>query len=160
MQIICFFAKVVVHSCHTPSSGTFFPRTPPSSCPSPTTRRCALGRTSPMRDSYCYSALQLTWVALARKMPASCSPTRSFLGPPVAALGPHLAPLLAPSLPARRSGLATLKGQGAALLGPTSPRRCPCEEGPSRFLGLTPSPTLFHPLIKGGPSHLANEKRE
>ena len=113
-----------------------------------------------MRDSYCYSALQLTWVALARKMPASCSPTRSFLGPPVAALGPHLAPLLAPSLPARRSGLATLKGQGAALLGPTSPRRCPCEEGPSRFLGLTPSPTLFHPLIKGGPSHLANEKRE
>ena len=61
-----------------------------------------------MRDSYCYSASQLTWVALARKMPASCSPTRSFLGPPVAALGPHLAPLLAPSLPARRSGLATL----------------------------------------------------
>ena len=68
-----------------------------------------------MRDSYCYSASQLTWVALARKMPASCSPTRSFLGPPVAALGPHLAPLLAPSLPARRSGLATLPGQGAAL---------------------------------------------
>ena len=82
---------------------------------------------------------------LPRPRRASCSPTRPFFRPPVAALGPPLAPLLAPSPPARRGGLATPPGQGAALLGPTSPCRCRKEEGPSRVL------TFFYPSSEGGP---------
>ena len=81
---------------------------------------------------------------------ASYSPTRPFFRPPVAALGPHLAPLLAPSPPAPRSGLATLPGQGAALLGPTSPCRCREEEGPSTVLTL-PLP-CFTPPRREDPS--------
>ena len=59
----------------------------------------------PPREVPAYLAL------LPRPCRASCSLTRSFFLPPVAALGPDLAPLLAPSSPARRSGLATPPGK-------------------------------------------------
>ena len=123
-----------------PSSATFLPRTPPSSYPIPTPYYSPVRPREDIPDAR--FLLRPTWVAPAREMPASCSPTRSFFRPPVVALGSHLAPLLAPSSPARRSGLATLPGQGAAVLGPTSPRRCRGEEGSSRgFRGpfLTPA---------------------
>ena len=139
-----------------PSSGTFLPRTPPSSYPIPTPYYSPVRPREDIPDAR--FLLRPTWVAPAREMPASCSPTRSFFRPPVAALGPHLAPLLAPSPPARHSGLATLPGQGAALLGPTSARRCPCEEVPSRCR----CPSLFYPYLEGRTSRLLGilEKRE
>ena len=117
-----------------PSSATFLPRTPPSSYPIPTPYYSPVRPREDIPDAR--FLLRPTWVAPAREMPASCSPTRSFFRPPVVALGSHLAPLLAPSSPARRSGLATLPGQGAAVLGPTSPRRCRGEEGSSRGFSL------------------------
>lgn len=118
-----------------PSSATFLPRTPPSSYPIPTPYYSPVRPREDIPDAR--FLLRPTWVAPAREMPASCSPTRSFFRPPVVALGSHLAPLLAPSSPARRSGLATLPGQGAAVLGPTSPRRCRGEEGSSRGFSLS-----------------------
>ena len=128
------------------SSGTYSASKPPSSYLIPTPYYSPVRPREDIPDAR--FLLRPTWVALAREMPASCSPTRSFFRPPVAALGPHLAPLLAPSPPARHSGLATLPGQGAALLGPTSARRCPCEEVPSRF---SASPPFFTPSSRGGP---------
>ena len=122
-----------------PSSATFLPRTPPSSYPIPTPYYSPVRPREDIPDAR--FLLRPTWVAPAREMPASCSPTRSFFRPPVVALGSHLAPLLAPSSPARRSGLATLPGQGAAVLGPTSPRRCQGEEGGSSR--VLPWPSLF-----------------
>ena len=122
------------------------PRTPPSSYPIPTPYYSPVRPREDIPDAR--FLLRPTWVAPAREMPASCSPTRSFFRPPVVALGSHLAPLLAPSSPARRSGLATLPGQGAAVLGPTSPRRCRGEEGSSRGFTLAP---FFNPSSEGGP---------
>ena len=128
-------ACILVIAITRPSSATFLPRTPPSSYPIPTPYYSPVRPREDIPDAR--FLLRPTWVAPAREMPASCSPTRSFFRPPVVALGSHLAPLLAPSSPARRSGLATLPGQGAAVLGPTSPRRCRGEEGSSRGFRLS-----------------------
>ena len=70
-----------------------------------------LGPTSPGPGGWPPREVPAYLALLPRPCRASCSLTRSFFLPPMAALGPDLALLLAPSSPARRSGLATPPGK-------------------------------------------------
>ena len=110
--------------------------------PAPTRGAGLLGLTPARPGAPQPSEVPASSALLPRPRRASCSLTRSFFLPPVAALGPDLAPLLAPSSPARRSGLATPPGKAPRFSVLHDPPRGRAKKG---RLGWHPRPVFFYP---------------
>lgn len=110
--------------------------------PAPTRGAGLLGLTPARPGAPQPSEVPASSALLPRPRRASCSLTRSFFLPPVAALGPDLAPLLAPSSPARRSGLATPPGKAPRFSVLHDPPRGRAKKG---RLGCHPRPVFLTP---------------
>ena len=157
--------RVKTNIAITRSCGTFFPRMPPSPYPIPTPYYSPVRPREDIHDAR--FLLRPTWVLSHAKCPPPARllrlpPSRKMpvFRPPVAALGPQLAPLLAPFVPRRGAVVSPpYPGKMPGFLALQAPRRCPCEEGPTRF---SRCPSLFYPFIEGSTPHLLGilEKRE